>query len=841
MKKKSRSKVSAPEFHNEELAPIPLKKDVESSLRITCVILALCIIGIGITVLAGWITNDNLLTSIYPTLPSMKTNTAIAFILAGIAILASQMSQRRRITRYTRYLSAGIVAAIGALTLLQYLIGQNIGIDQLFFTEPPGAVGTASPNRMAPNSALLFILIGTALLFLDKKLGRFWTAHITIIPATIVLLPTILGYVYNIEFIYGVATTTKMAIHTALGFLLLIISTILTRPHHGFMTVILKDDAGGYLARRLVITSAIIPFILGWIILYGEQQKLYDRNFSFLLLIGSCVVVFTGLIWRNAIALSAVDDKRKRIEGFLAHMAAIVQSSDDAIISRTVDGKVLSWNKGAERIYGYTEEEMKGKSVSILIPKNQTLELTKLSKKLMKGERIDHLETVRTRKDRKSVNVSISFSPIRDNRGKIVAISTIARDITDQKRAEKVLQMRIRQQAVVSEIGIHALSGIELSRLMEIAVTKIAKVLNVEYAKVLELLPDGKELLLKAGYGWNKDTKVNISKVSAGKNSQAGYTLFSKKPVVVKDLSKEKRFTGPQLLQKHSVRSGMSCIIYGNSMPYGVLGVHTTERRDFTQHDLNFLQAIANVLAMTIERKNLERQKDDFISIASHELKTPVTSIKSFTQVLELRFKKEGNKDAANLLRKMDAQLNKLTNLIGDLLDITKIETGKMKYNNTNFSFDELVEELTEEMQRTTTKHKITVKGKTNAVINGDRERIGQVLTNLLSNAIKYSPHSDKIIIESSVAKRFVKLCVKDFGVGISKEKQQQVFERFFRITGPGRETYPGLGLGLYISSEIIKRQGGEIFVTSNEGVGSTFCFTIPLKKSKDKNNVKEV
>lgn len=229
------------------------------------------------------------------------------------------------------------------------------------------------------------------------------------------------------------------------------------------------------------------------------------------------------------------------------------------------------------------------------------------------------------------------------------------------------------------------------------------------------------------------------------------------------------------------------------------------------------------------KRKQLERQKDDFISIASHELKTPVTSIKSYAQVLQVRFKKEGNEKAAKLLGKMDSQLNKLTILIGDLLDVTKMDSNKVSFRNNYFLFDELVSELGEEMQRTTDKHNIILVGKTQKEVFGDKERIGQVITNLVSNAIKYSPDNNKVIVHSSVKNNMIYVCVEDFGVGIPNDELEKVFERFFRISGPGKDTFPGLGLGLYISSEIIKRQGGKIWVESTIGKGSSFYFKIPL------------
>lgn len=183
----------------------------------------------------------------------------------------------------------------------------------------------------------------------------------------------------------------------------------------------------------------------------------------------------------------------------------------------------------------------------------------------------------------------------------------------------------------------------------------------------------------------------------------------------------------------------------------------------------------------------------------------------------------------------MDAQVNKLTNLIGDLLDVTKIQSGRMQFHEAYFDLNELIEEVVEEIQRTSEKHKIIKNLVKVENFCGDRERIGQVLTNLITNAIKYSPHADKVIVSTGVKKGNVTLCVEDFGVGIPKDKLERVFEQFFRVSGPKQDTFPGLGLGLYISSEIIKREGGKIWVESEEGKGSTFSFSLPINSNKRK------
>ncbi|GLV59242.1 hypothetical protein KDH_60690 [Dictyobacter sp. S3.2.2.5] len=228
------------------------------------------------------------------------------------------------------------------------------------------------------------------------------------------------------------------------------------------------------------------------------------------------------------------------------------------------------------------------------------------------------------------------------------------------------------------------------------------------------------------------------------------------------------------------------------------------------------------------QMKQLDQQKSHFLNIVSHELKTPITSTKAFAELIERRFRKDGDERNAALLAKMNTQMKKLTFLISDLLNVTRLDTGKLNLHEAEFAFDELVEEIIEEIQQTTA-HSILREGATNTTIYGDRERIGQVITNLLTNAIKYSPHKKEVIVTSSRTSREIQFCVQDFGIGIATDKLPHVFERFFRESGVYEDTYPGLGLGLYISSEIIQRHGGRIWAESDKGTGSTFCFTLTV------------
>ncbi|MET3980783.1 PAS domain S-box-containing protein [Mucilaginibacter sp. UYP25] len=235
------------------------------------------------------------------------------------------------------------------------------------------------------------------------------------------------------------------------------------------------------------------------------------------------------------------------------------------------------------------------------------------------------------------------------------------------------------------------------------------------------------------------------------------------------------------------------------------------------------------------EQKEMQRQKDDFLGIASHELKTPVTSIKAYAQVLGAMLSKEGEEKKAAMVMKMDAQLNRLTNLIGDLLDVTKINSGRILFNKVWFDFNQAIQECVQDLQHTTHKHVLVMDFKETGSIYSDKERIGQVITNLVTNAIKYSPQSNRIVISTERDDKMVTVCVEDFGIGIAEDKKERVFEQFYRVSGTKQHTFPGLGLGLYISNEIIRREGGKMWVNSVEGKGSTFCFSLPVEITETK------
>ena len=239
------------------------------------------------------------------------------------------------------------------------------------------------------------------------------------------------------------------------------------------------------------------------------------------------------------------------------------------------------------------------------------------------------------------------------------------------------------------------------------------------------------------------------------------------------------------------------------------------------------------LLREQIASKELERKRNEFISMVVHELKTPLTSLKGFTQLLARKLARGGDERISQLVSRIDTQSNKLTALIDDLLDITRLEGGTFQFNESFFLFDELVEEIVQEIQLTTETHKLVIGKRCEKTIWGDRKRIGQVITNLLTNAIKYAPHADVITVRTEVNEGEVVFCVHDTGPGISLDKQKRIFEPYYRVESADQRNIPGLGLGLYISAEIVRRQHGRIWVESKEGEGSTFYFTLPLAEQR--------
>jgi two-component system, chemotaxis family, CheB/CheR fusion protein len=253
-----------------------------------------------------------------------------------------------------------------------------------------------------------------------------------------------------------------------------------------------------------------------------------------------------------------------------------------------------------------------------------------------------------------------------------------------------------------------------------------------------------------------------------------------------------------------------------------------TERKNAEAASLHALEELHTQNRKLNESREMIKRKDEFISVVSHELKTPITSIKGYIGLMMEKYGESEDPFLSKSIFTVNKQLIKLTGLINNLLDVTRIDIKRMEFNMQPFDLCATVAEAIAIMQPTIS-HKLIVEGPENCEVYGDKERINQVLLNLLTNAIKYSPESDKVYINIQNDIDAIKVTVKDFGIGIDQEYLERIFERFYRVEGEVEKNFAGFGIGLYISAEIVNRHNGKIGVESKKGEGSVFYFTIPI------------
>jgi PAS domain S-box-containing protein len=468
-----------------------------------------------------------------------------------------------------------------------------------------------------------------------------------------------------------------------------------------------------------------------------------------------------------------------------ARLAAIVNSSDDAIVSKTLDGTIRSWNRGAEKIFGYTAKEAIGQNIRLIIPENRQSEEDDIIARLKKGKRIDHFETVRRTKNGKLITVSISISPVKNGKGEVIGASKIARDMTrhnDSERALRESEERLRIALDAGRIGVYD---------WDITNDKIT---------------------------WNENV-YSIHEVKKGK------AILTFKNYIERIHPDDREFVKVKI--EEGLKKGEFACEFRIVTESGKSKWVTTRAIVFYGKDQKPQRMLGATSDIT-KQKELEQEKNDFLSMASHELKTPITSMKMFVDLLYKELSKSDVEKPKYLASRIKDQTNRLTELTNDLLDVSRIETGKLKLNKEKFDLTELIKDTVEGLQATT-EHKLIIENNGVKQVTADKYRIYQVLVNLITNAIKYSPPHKKILIRTEIdGEKSIVLSVKDYGIGIPIEKHAKIFERLYQVADLDQKTYPGLGLGLFITKEIVKRHNGNIWLKSSKGKGSTFFVTLP-------------
>lgn len=438
------------------------------------------------------------------------------------------------------------------------------------------------------------------------------------------------------------------------------------------------------------------------------------------------------------------------------------------------------------------------------------------------------------------------------------------------QRVEAELRNRAYQQAMIAKLGQHALDGGTLDSLLNEVSVLVTLTLKVDYCQVLELLPDQDLFRLRAGSGWSNGAVGRVT-FNADPKSHLGFTLFSSTPVIIDDIRTDPRFRESTQLYNHQVTSAISVIIDGEQWPFGVLSVYTTRRRLFTQDDIHFLQAVANILASTadhrqtqlalweandkLEQRVKERTADlqtvneelrNFAYIISHDLRAPLVNIKGFAGELDyslnlLRAAFEpllphlNEADQAELVAALrddipealgfiNTSVSRMNNLIDAILKLSRLGRRELLFEPLDAA--DLVQETANSLAHQIEQSQTILSIGPLPDIIADRTSMEQILGNLLSNAVKYldpvRPGHIEISAEASAKETIFR--ISDNGRGIAHREIPKIFDIFRRA---GQQDVPGEGMGLAYVRTLVRRHGGQIHCESEVGVGSTFIFTI--------------
>jgi PAS domain S-box-containing protein len=506
--------------------------------------------------------------------------------------------------------------------------------------------------------------------------------------------------------------------------------------------------------------------------------------------------------------------------------ASLLEQVRNAVIATDVDFNLVYWNEYAETMYGWRATEVLGKNAfDLLMQSNRDALIAALDRSL---RAVSHWESevTATRRDGTTFPAFLTVTALRNSLNEPAGFVAVSADITDRVKAEAEIKARAREQAAVAELGQKALAGESLPRLLQDAVSLVARTLEVELCKVLELAPEGDVLRLRAGVGW-KDGYVGRATVGVGMESQAGYTLASKEPVIVEDLPTETRFHGPPLLYEHGVVSGMSVTIPGSEGPFGVLGAHSTKRRAFSLDDVHFMQAVANVIAAAIERARTEKALAESERLASmgqlaayvaHEINTPLTNISLLAAGIARR---TDDSEIRDKLDRIHVQRRRAAAIITDILSLPKQRSLERAPCDLRKVVAAAVDQL-EPSRRPSVSLDVDV-GERPVVADIDAIQIQHVLMNLLRNALE-ATSSGSITVRLKDQGDRVLLVVADTGTGMPPEILDQLFKPLFTTKQRGE----GSGLGLSFSQSVVNAHGGTIEVASEVGKGSTFTVALP-------------
>ena len=521
----------------------------------------------------------------------------------------------------------------------------------------------------------------------------------------------------------------------------------------------------------------------------------------------------TGAVIGTIGVLADVTDRaedagaRQQADIAIARLAAIVDSSDDAIVSKTLGGVITSWNRAAERIFGWTAAEAVGQHITLIIPKERHAEEDHVLGRIVRGEMIDHFETIRVAKDGRLLNISLTVSPIRDARGRIVGASKIARDITERVHAEIV---RGRLAAIVDSSD-----DVIVSKTLDGFITSwnaaAERMFGWSAAEAV-----GRHITLIIPEDRRAEEADVLSRIRAGQRVEHFDTVRVARDGRLIDMS----------LTVSPVLDAAGRIIGASK-----IGRDITERRRM-EDERNRL--LARAQQAREEAEALNRTKDEFLAVVSHELRTPLNAIFGWARMLQSATLDPPTETRAieAIVRGASAQAR----LVDDLLDLSRIVTGRMRLDFQRCHPIDVIEGALDAVRPAASAKDIALVPHLDATVGtmvGAPDRLQQVVWNLVMNAVKFTPAGGRVDVTLRRAGANLEIVVADTGEGISANVLPHVFERFRQEDSSSIRAHGGLGLGLALVRHLVELHGGHVHAASpGKGHGATFTVTLPLGRA---------
>jgi len=617
-----------------------------------------------------------------------------------------------------------------------------------------------------------------------------------------------------------------------------------------------EEQALGKLADEVVqmrrddgqpITADECPFQLVMtksVSTHGGEQLFAGRGGPFAVAY-TCTALRRGGKLSGAVLAFQDITSRKRAHEATARLAAIVMSSDDAIISKDLRGVIQTWNQGATHLFGYTADEAIGRRIDFLMPPGRDVEGLELLERARRGETLEHYETERRRKDGSLLDVSLTVSPIRDAEGRVIGASIIARDITYLKEAEAARKRADTEQRLLAEVATIVASSLD-RRATLAAVARSVVPLFADLCLIDEVTEEGATERREVVFADEEKQRTLGDRVrrftpGPGWRTPQAKALESATPLFVPEITDPLRDGVAQneahaeVMRASGVRSMIVLPLCARTTVLGVLTfVVGDSGRRYSAHDLTLAEEVGRRVAAGLENSRLYeeaqraiRAREELLAIVSHDLKNPLGVIIMSAALMEVSGHAERRR-ARKHIEAIQRSAARMHHLIQDLLDTASIEAGGLSLERRRLAVFPLIHETIEAMQSLAASKSLVLRIELPPDlpdISADAGRLQQVFANLLGNAIKFTPDGGTISVRAELADGDIRFSVSDTGAGIPEKELPHLFERFWQVRRTARR---GTGLGLSIAKGIVVAHGGRIWVESRLGAGSTFFFTLP-------------